>query len=300
MSGLLHGRPGAERELRAGTARRAAAGACLGLVLLLAAGGCERRVLWSYRDDPYFAPFAALSDEECLRRLESFYTDDRRLALRMLAYRSRRARLAGETQRAERLVKYLVEQFFEDKSREVRECIVCVCMPECGQGSPAAERFLRRLVAQGRWGEEASLSLAALRPSQGLGLLLPLARHPSPAVRYRAALALTALGERGGREAVRRVVEEMKPPAWPANVGGRPLALARADLERRARRLWGDARPAAAGNRGTDGAEAIRGKRCFRPRPGPAAPVRSRTPRAGPPAGRRARSIFLLCRRPGR
>ncbi len=238
-------------------------------MLLILVPGCESRMLWSYRDDPYLAEYAKLGEEECLRKLNSVYTDDRRVALRVLAHMAAEYARQGEAARADRLVQYIIEQFGVDKSRKVRCAIVCVCMPECGRGSRRAETFLRRLIAGGEWSVEAAFSLAAISPAQGVSLLEPLTRHPSAQIRYQAAMALTVLGDPGGAGAARRVVMEMRRSGWPRSIGEKSLRAARDCLRRRVERLWGRAGNMVDAPRSRP---RIKPLKRFKPRPGPSLP----------------------------
>ncbi len=217
-------------------------GAGLLLLALLASGsGCENRMLWAYRDTPYLHDYVEAGEAHCRRRLRSPYVDDRMVALRALAEMSARARRSGDAGRADRLAELILEQYERDLDPRVRNCIIALCAPVSGHGSPPTEAFLRERLAETTWAAPASLSLAALRPEEGYELLAPLAKHPSPIVRYEGALALTVLGDPRGAKDVRRVLGEMTPPTWPYRLHGVALREAREGLATRAERTWGAA-----------------------------------------------------------
>ncbi len=223
------------------------------LLVGLAGTGCESRVLWSYRDDPYLEDYRALGEAHCVGKLNSVYVDDRQVALRVLAHEAARARHQGHAEHADRLTRLILERFREDKHPEIKSCVVSICAPICGKGNQLVERFLRQCIARGPWAADAALSLAALRPEEGMALLGPLARHPSPPVRYRAALALTAIGDARAAGVVADVVQSMSRPAWPSTVNGVPLRRAREALAHRAERLWDPPEPGTPPGPRTDG-----------------------------------------------
>jgi hypothetical protein len=161
------------------------------------------------------------------------------VALRALAEMSARARRSGDAGRADRLAELILEQYERDLDPRVRNCIIALCAPVSGHGSPATETFLRERLAETTWAAPASLSLAALRPEEGYALLSPLTKHPSPLVRYEGALALTVLGDPRGETDVRRILGEMAPPTWPYRLHGVSLREAREGLLARVERTWG-------------------------------------------------------------
>lgn len=209
------------------------------LLALLATSGCERRVLWTVRDDPYLQDMAALQEPDVLAMLRSMYRDDRQLALRTLAIRSAEARERGDDLSAERLVQMLLQQYRKDRRPETRGTIVSLCAPICGVGSERMHAFLRERIADGEWTVEAALSLAAIDGEDAAATLVPLTRHPAPEARYGAAFALTGVGGSTARSAVRTVLDDMSAGNWPQEVAGLPLATARERLAARAERMLG-------------------------------------------------------------
>lgn len=99
--------------------------------------------------------------------------------------------------------------------------------------------FLRERIASGEFPGYAALALASLGPRGAFADIAPLARHPDHDIRLQAATALTALGDPRGYETVCRVWRGMHTPAWPGVVDGEALAAVRAELARRAERMFG-------------------------------------------------------------
>jgi hypothetical protein len=210
--------------------------AFLAAVLLLT--GCERRVFWSYRDDPYLHNYAVGGEKICVESLGSLYLDDRQVALRVLAENSARARAAGDVAQADRLLELILRRYKKDRSAEIRSCIISLCLPVCGCGSKEARDFLCQLLAGGAWSEPAAIALASITPEQAFPLLEPMTKHPSPLVRYEAAMALTVLGDERGEAIVRDIIAEMASNTWPQSIHDLPKSLAAATLSARADRAW--------------------------------------------------------------
>lgn len=207
-------------------------------ILLLAGSGCERRVLWEYRDDPYLADYAQRPEAQLLRKLRSRYTDDRQITLRILADRAAAARRAGNEIEAERLVQILLNHYRKDRNPGTRGTILEICLPVAGPGSRLAETWLRERIADGSWTIPAARTLALVSPDRAAPLISPLTQHPILPVRYEAALVLCNLGDRRSESAARDVLAEMAEPAWPRRVAELPLAQARANLAARIERIW--------------------------------------------------------------
>lgn len=207
--------------------------------VLVTSVGCERRVMWEHRDDPYLHDVSLLTEDEVLSMTRSFYIDDRQLALRELANRSARARERGDDTTADRLVLMLIRQYEKYRDPEVRGTIISLCAPVCASESERMMSFLRKRIAEGAWVVEAAHALAAARPDDGLSILMPLTQHPSPEIRFEAAMALTCLGDPAARPVVDGVVAEMHGERWPGTLRDIPLANARELLAARSARLWG-------------------------------------------------------------
>ncbi len=206
--------------------------ALLALAAFLA-GGCENRgrVLLPFRDSPYLAEFASQGEEACRRQAAGFYGDDRLLALRTLAQFAAAARERGEARHASELTEFILERLRRERAGEARQAALELCGPFVAADAHG-QAFLRGQLAEGQ--VCAARALAAGRPADGFDLLEPLCEHPSPAVRYEGALALTILGDGRGQAAVLRVLDEMNGEGWPKTVKGLPLALARQVLRARA------------------------------------------------------------------
>ena len=210
------------------------------LAALLLFSGCNRRLRWDYRDDPYLGQYAAMGEAECIRRLDSVYDDDRIVALRVLAEISADYRRKGDVDEAERVVGLILKRYEREPSQAVRRSVVALCLPVCGVGSERTKDFLRGRLAAGEFAGEAALALAALSPEGVFEDLEPLTRHPSADIRYRGAVALTVVGDARGVEGVRRVLLDMESgDGWPKRIDGMSLSEARSGLETRANRAFG-------------------------------------------------------------
>lgn len=201
--------------------------------------GCGDAMLLEYRDDPYMARVASGGEEEILRRVNAVGAADRQIALRILADRAGELRRRGGRDEAARLEAIVIRRYFIEREEDVRACIVRICAPAAGRGSSAMVRFLRDRIAAGEFPGYAALSLASLAPKGAYEDIVPLTRHPDPAIRLQAATALTALGDPRGYDAVSRVGRGMERSLWPDEVDGMTLGEARRGLEARARRAFG-------------------------------------------------------------
>ena len=90
---------------------------------ILSAGGCENRMLWSYRDDPYLHQYANHGEAYCLQKTKSLYADNRQIALRVLAEEAARAQAAGDAESADRLVGVVLGRFEAYRNPAIRSCI---------------------------------------------------------------------------------------------------------------------------------------------------------------------------------
>lgn len=201
-------------------------------------GGCEKRLFWAYRDDPYLTEYAEKGEAFWMSKLTSPYPDSRQLALRVLAELAAKARLQGDSERSERLIEILLERFRHERSDEVRTCILAICLPRCGAGSATVLRFLREQIAEGRWAGSAAITLATLEGSSAFSLLAPLAKHPHFEVRYDAALALILCGDPQAAPLVQEILTSMRTPPWPAKIRGVSFEEARKNLLARAKQAW--------------------------------------------------------------
>lgn len=208
-------------------------------VLLLTSAGCNNKMWWEYRDDPYIANLAKRSTPDVLRYVNSPNKNDRQMALRIVADRANEARRDGRQQQARELEEVVIRRYFIEKEQEVRACIVMLCAPAAGRGSVAMIRFLRDRIAAGEFPGYAALSLATLAPKHAVLDIEPLTRHPAPEVRLQAATALCVLGDPKGFGAVERVWAGMQKSVWPESIDGMTREEARASLEARARRSFG-------------------------------------------------------------
>jgi hypothetical protein len=181
--------------------------------------------------------------EEALRNLGSIYAETRQAALRATAYHARRYRRSGRPEEARRLDEAIIRRYRVERNRAVRLCVIRLAAPIAGEGNPAMGVFLRSVLAEGEFSGDAALSLAMLRSPGALNDILPLTRHPSPATRYQAAVALTVLADPAGRAAVFRVRQSMDHPGWPARLEGITLAEAKLSLDRMAERAFTPRQP---------------------------------------------------------
>lgn len=209
------------------------------LLFALSAAGCYKHMWWDYRDDPYLAEMSDAGEKEALKNLASVYEDERQIALRVLADMAARARREGRKDDSERIVAIIIGRYQDEKSADVRLCIITICAPVAGIGSPRMVEFLKGLIASGQHPGAAALSLAALRPPGTFESIAPLTRHPAHLARYQAATALTVLGDPRGAEPVRRVLAGMQSPQWPNTLDGVSLQAARESLSSRAARAFG-------------------------------------------------------------
>ena len=223
--------------MRSGSLATGVWGVIAGVALLVGCG-CERRVLWEYRDDPYLQQYAAYSEEQCVRKTKSMYVDDRQLALRSLAERAAELRAAGDVQGAERIVEEIIQRYARDSTPSVQATIIAICAPVCGVGSSRMQMFLRERIAEGEWIEPALLSLAAVGPADRYQMLAPLIEHPSHEVRYHVAMALTTIGDPRAEPLLQDLLAGMDSSLWPASVAGGTLRQARERLAQRSARLW--------------------------------------------------------------
>ncbi|MBN2711213.1 MAG: hypothetical protein JXR97_02125 [Planctomycetes bacterium] len=208
--------------------------------LVAVSGGCESRVLLDYRDTPYLADYDLKDDDFLVRKLKSIYIDDRIIALRVIAERSARAREAGDQVRADLLAQTVLDRYVYDKNAAVKDTVISICAPICGKGSSAVEMFLRERIAEGEWAVPAAFSLASIEPKDAYGLLAPLTEHPSREIRFRAALAMTTIGDPRAHRVVRSVIADMRSGSWPEKVGEYSLGYAVRLLSARADRVWGE------------------------------------------------------------
>lgn len=220
------------------TAFRAALFAVLGAAAVLA-GGCQDSPWWDYRDEPYLADAATAGEEQALRNVNSVNHDQRAIALRYLAYQAGARRARGDAAGADRLEGIIVQRYLAERNGEVRATIVRICAPAVGPGSRRVVEFLRGRIAAGEYPGYAALSLAYLSAPGAVVDIEPLTRHPTPDVRYQAAVALTVLRDPRGFEAVNRIWRTMKAPPWPDFIEGVPLETARQNLSQHALRGFG-------------------------------------------------------------
>ena len=206
------------------------------LVLL---AGCDNRMWWEYRDDPYMADIAKKGEAEVLRGVNAAKPEERQMALRMLATRASEARREGRPEEAREMETVIIRRYFVEKDQVVRACIVRICATTVGRGSTAMVKFLRERIAAGEFPGYAALSLASLGPRDAFLDIEPLARHPAPEVRYQAAEALAILGDPRGYEPVAKVWRSMQGSLWPDRIDGVPMPDAKRSLELRAMRVFG-------------------------------------------------------------
>ncbi len=211
------------------------------LPMLLAAaavllGGCQDSPWWDYRDEPYLADAATAGEEQALRNVNSVNHDQRAIALRYLAHQAAARRARGDAAGADRLEGIIVQRYLVERNSEVRATIVKICAPAVGPGSRRVVDFLRARIAAGEYPGYAAQSLAYLAAPNAVVDIEPLTRHPTPDVRYQAAVALTVLRDPRGFDAVNKVWRAMRTPPWPDFVEGVPLETAKQNLAQRALR----------------------------------------------------------------
>jgi hypothetical protein len=197
-------------------------------------GGCEKRPLYEYTDEPYIRTSQQLDEKRLQHQLQSIYRDERERALRAFAARGAEALAQGRTVEARRVGRLLMAHYRREREVRVRSSIVGICLRQLGLREDGVYAFLRERVAEGDCVSDACHTLVALQAPEAYDTIAPLVDHPRPDVRYEAALALSGLRDARVPAVLREVAASMKTDAWPPAIYGMPLSQCRVNLLSRA------------------------------------------------------------------
>ena len=133
------------------------------LLAALAFGGCGRRMLYEWRDEPYMRPVYAAGEAAARERIGSRFADDRDIGCRVLSVIGREAARSGDAAKAREIASVLIAHCEHERSPAVRSTILAVCLRNVGEGDARVHEYLNTKIAFGGESASAAYALAALR-----------------------------------------------------------------------------------------------------------------------------------------
>ena len=133
------------------------------LFAVLADGGCGRRMLYEWRDEPYLRPVYAAGALAARERMGSRFADERDIGCRVLSVIGREAARAGDTEKAREIARILIQHCEHEASPAVRSVIIALCLRNVGAENVQVHEFLRARLAFGGESASAAYTLAALQ-----------------------------------------------------------------------------------------------------------------------------------------
>lgn len=201
--------------------RRAGSVLILMALAALAGGGCGRRMLYEWRDEPYMRPVYAAGEEAARARMGSRFADDRDIGCRVLSVIGREAARAGDGATAREAARVLMLHCEHEPSPMVRSGILAVCLRNVGAGNEKVYEFLKDRVAFGGESASAAYALAALRAQGAFESIT--ARYRSVGdhgLKYELLGALWLLGDARGVGVLEKALAEMESSwsSWPKRI----------------------------------------------------------------------------------
>jgi len=191
----------------------------------LALGGCGRRMLYEWRDEPYMRPVYASGEAAARERMGSRFADDRDIGCRVLSVIGREAARAGNIAKAREMAGALIAHCEHEPNASVRSTILAVCLRNVGEGDERVHEYLKKKAAFGAESASAAYALAALG---GRGAFEAIAgryravgdhelRHE---LRYELLGALWLLGDARGVDILETALADMEGPltSWPRRI----------------------------------------------------------------------------------
>ena len=185
------------------------------------AGGCGRRMLYEWRDEPYMRPVYAAGEAAARRRMGSRFADDRDIGCRVLSVIGREAARSGDAAKAREIAGALIAHCEHETSAAVRSTILAVCLRNVGTGSERVHEYLRKEIAFGGESASAAYALAALDGSCAFESIA--ARYRASAdhgLKYELLGALWLLGDARGVDILKAALADMEGPltSWPERI----------------------------------------------------------------------------------
>lgn len=207
---------------------------CL-LMLFAFCAGCERRIFYEWRDEPYINPVYKQGEAEAKRRMGSCYPNERTIGLRALSVIGREALLAGDNKKALEITELFIAAYMKEPSPQVRSVILAVCMRNVCAGNRMAELFL---IRQLRGGERASAAwtLAAMKSSWAfVHIKDAYIREHDWGMKYEMLGSLWLLGDERGVEILQTALGQMQQPnsPWPDKIHNMEKSMCVAALRSR-------------------------------------------------------------------
>jgi hypothetical protein len=206
------------------------------LCLALAGGGCGRRALYEWRDEPYLRPVYAAGETPARERMGSVFADDRDIGCRTLSVIGREAARAGDTSKAQEVARVLMSHCEHETSPMVRSVLLAVCLRNVGAGNEDVHAFLKKRVAFGTESASAAYALAALEaPGAYEAIVARYGAVRDYGLKYELLGALWLLGDAGGVGVLEKALAEMEGlwSPWPKKVHHMPREMCAAALRSR-------------------------------------------------------------------
>lgn len=206
------------------------------LCAMLAGGGCGRRVLYEWRDEPYLRPVYASGVEAARERMGSRYADDRDIGCRVLSVIGREAARAGDAETSREMARILMLHCEHEESPLVRSIILALCLRNVGAGNERVDKFLKGRVAFGGESASAAYTLASLRAPGAFESIAARYRSVSDyGLKYELLGALWLLGDARGVGVLEEALAEMERSwtSWPGKIHHLPRETCVAALRSR-------------------------------------------------------------------
>ena len=203
----------------------------------LAGGGCGRRALYEWRDEPYLRPVYASGEGAARARMASRFADERDIGCRVLSVIGREAARAGDEEKAREAARVLMKHCEYESNPVVRSVILGLCLRNVGAGNAEVTDFLKGRVAFGGESASAAYALAALDSPGAFESIAARYRHAHQGrpnlrrnltygavgdygLRYELLGALWLLGDARGVGVLEEALAEMRRPwtSWPEKI----------------------------------------------------------------------------------